>query len=124
MVAGIATLRLLKAHPPYERLEQLAGALVEGLVKSATRSNVPVQINRMGSMLTVFFSETPIQNFAQAKASHRDWFARWAQGLRQQGILVAPSPFEALFLSTAHTEDHMAQFIQASRKPFRSLKRR
>lgn len=119
MAAGIATLRVLNAHPPYERLERLAATLVEGLVRSATRSNASIQINRIGSMLTIFFSEEPIRNFAQAKASQRDWFARWAQLLRQQGILVPPSPFETLFLSTAHTEDHVARFVQASRKALR-----
>ncbi len=124
MVAGVATLRALKAHPPYEPLERLAETLVEGLVKSATRRDIPIQINRIGSMLTVFFSEEPIRNFAQAKASQRDWFARWAQALRQQGILVPPSPFEALFLSTAHTEDHVARFVQASRKALRLPPRR
>ncbi len=123
MAAGIATLRELKARPPYERLEQLSGRLVEGLVKSATRSEVPVQINRLGSMLTIFFSETPVRHFEQAKVSRRDQFARWAQVLRRQGILVPPSPFEALFLSTAHTDGHVDRVVQASRAAFRALRR-
>jgi glutamate-1-semialdehyde 2,1-aminomutase len=122
LAAGIATLRTLKARPPYERLDRLAGMLVEGLVKSATRSDVPVQVNRIGSMLTLFFSDAPVQNFAQAKAGRRDRFAGWFQALRRQGVLVPPSPFEALFLSAAHSEDHVAQFIRASRKAFRALR--
>ena len=124
MAAGIATLRELKARPPYERLDQLSGRLVEGLVKSATRSELPVQINRLGSMLTIFFSEAPIRRFEQAKAGRRDQFARWAQVLRREGILVPPSPFEALFLSTAHTNGHVDRFIQASRAAFRALRSR
>ncbi|MBI3011460.1 MAG: glutamate-1-semialdehyde 2,1-aminomutase [Candidatus Omnitrophica bacterium] len=124
MTAGIATLQELKTDPPYERLERLSGRLAEGLLKSASRSDIAIQINRLGSMLSVFFSETPVRDFAQAKASRRDRFAQWAQSLRRHGILIPPSPLEALFLSTAHTEAQVDRMVDASRTAFRSLKKK
>lgn len=123
MAAGIATLTALAHHPPYEALERLGARLVEGLLNAAIRSNVPVQINRAGSMLTVFFSETPVQQAAHVRASRRERFSRWAHALRRQGILIPPSPSEAMFLSTAHRDAHIDRFIEASRKAFRSLGR-
>jgi glutamate-1-semialdehyde 2,1-aminomutase len=124
MAAGIATLRRLTAQPPYEPLDGLAATLVEGLVKSAARHDAPIVINRIGSMLTLFFSEGPVENLAQAQATQRDRFAHWARTLRQQGVVVPPSPFEALFLSTAHTKAHVARFLEASHVAFRAPARR
>ncbi|MBI3021045.1 MAG: aminotransferase class III-fold pyridoxal phosphate-dependent enzyme, partial [Candidatus Omnitrophica bacterium] len=124
MTAGIATVQGLKTDPPYERLERLSGRLAEGLLKSASRSDVAIQINRLGSMLSVFFSETTVRDFEQAKASRRDRFAQWAQSLRRRGILIPPSPLEALFLSTAHTSAHVDRMVDASRTAFQSLKKK
>ena len=121
MAAGAAVLRELKAHPPYDHLEQLSDRLAQGLSESAARAGVPVQINRVGSMLTVFFSETPVRTFAQAKAVHRDRFARWARALQAEVVLIPPSPFEALFVSTAHTEVHVERILRASDVAFRSM---
>jgi len=118
MAAGIATLSELKAHPPYERLEELARQLADGLQELASRAGVPVHVNRAGSMLTLFFSDAPVRQFSQAKGVRRDHFARWAVGLREAGILVPPSPWEALFLSTAHTERHVDKALRASRSIF------
>jgi len=121
MAAGIATLKELRAHPPYAALERLAQRLTDGLVRFARQSGVPIQVNRFGSMLTVFFSLAPVRDVAQAKTSRREQFARWANGLRQRGVLVPPSPFETLFLSTAHTERHIDQFVDASRAVFAKM---
>ena len=123
MTAGLAALDWLHHQPPYERLQRLAQRLVEGLVRAATRANVPIQINHVGSMLTVFFADSPVRNFTHAKASRRDQFAHWAQTLRRRGILVPPSPFEALFLSAAHTEQHIERLIDASAASFTSMKK-
>ena len=122
MAAGIATLRALKAQPPYQALDRLAGRLINGLRDAAERSGVAVQINRAASMFTMFFSETPVRNFAQTKASRTDRFAQWAQALRAQAILIPPSPFEALFLSTRHTGGHIERLIEASSAAFKRMK--
>ena len=123
MAAGIATLKALRAHPPYEALERVGARLVEGLLNAAIRSNVPIQINRIGSMLTVFFSETPVRQFAHARAARRERFGQWARALMRHGMLIPPSPYEALFLSTVHTDAQIDRFIHASHKAFRSLGR-
>ena len=122
MAAGITTLRELSVHPPYDQLETLSRRLVDGLVQEAQRTHLPIQINWLGSMFTVFFSQGPVRNFTQAKASRREQFAQWAQALQRRGILVAPSPFEALFVSTAHTALHIDRFLEASHEAFASIR--
>ena len=97
---------------------------MEGLVRAATRSDLPVQINRLGSMLTLFFSEEPVRQFAKASASRRDQFAAWALGLRKRGILIPPSPLEAIFLAAAHTEAQVDRCVDAARAAFRAIRRR
>jgi glutamate-1-semialdehyde 2,1-aminomutase len=118
MAAGIASLRELAEHPPYEQMERLTQRLAEGLGQAARAAGVPVQINAVGSMFTLFFSAAPVTNFAQAKAVDREQFARWARALLDDGILVPPSPFEALCVSSAHTESQITRFIQAARQAF------
>jgi glutamate-1-semialdehyde 2,1-aminomutase len=108
MAAGVATLRWLRTHPPYAQLERDAAFVEQELARAATAAGVPVHINRAGSMFTVFFSE-------------RDRFAQWAQGLRRRGILIPPSPFEALFISTAHRRPQLERLIGASRQIFREV---
>ncbi len=122
MAAGIATLRTLRAHPPYRHLEQFAQHIHDELLTAASETHIPVQINRVGSMLTLFFSRAPITNAAQAKASQREAFGQWARLLRREGVLVPPSPFEALFVSTAHQPRHMDRLRRATRKAFRSMR--
>ena len=122
MAAGIAALNELKAHSPYGRMERLTQRVMEGLAKEAERAGVPVCVNGFGSMFTLFFSPSPVRNFAQATTSQRDRFARWALALRRQGILIPPSPFEALFLSAAHSEDHVDRTIRAARHAFTSAR--
>ena len=121
MAAGIATLADLRAQPPYGRLEALGAAAEAGLRAAAAEARVPVRVNRAGSLFTVFFSAEPVGSWAEAQRSRTDQFARWARGLRAAGILVPPSPFEALFLSTAHTQAHVDRLVAASRRLFRAL---
>lgn len=121
MAAGIATLKELKDHPPYERLETRTRHLARELSGAADRLGVAVQVNQVGSMFTLFFSKKPVRDFTQAKASDRSRFARWANALRREGILVPPSPFEALFLSTVHTEAQLDRLIRTSHKAFGTM---
>lgn len=118
MQTGMATLKELKRHPPYRRLERLGAQLEQGLLLQANRSGVPIQINRIGSMLTVFFSNRPVRNEEEVLLCNRVRFARWANVLREQGILIPPSPFEAIFLSAKHSESDIKKFIVASAHAF------
>jgi len=122
MAAGVATLGVLKEQPPYSQVEALAARLAEGIQHEAERAGVPIQVNRAGSMMTVFFSERPVVNVDGAKGSRRDRFARWATALRERGLLVPPSPFEALFVSAAHTRAHIDRLVEASRETFQAMR--
>ena len=122
MAAGIATLDQLRAHAPYGRLEQAGARLTRALAKAARAAGVPIQINRVGSMMTVFFTDRPVRNAADARATRREAFAQWAQTLRSHGILIPPSPFEALFLSTAHTAGELDRFVRVSSAAFQALR--
>ncbi|MBI3321987.1 MAG: glutamate-1-semialdehyde 2,1-aminomutase [Candidatus Omnitrophica bacterium] len=121
MIGGIAVVNAIKNDSPYARLERLAARLASGLAQGAVACGVPLQVNRAGSMMTVFFADSPITNFAQARATDRNRFARWANGLRDRGVLVPPSPFEALFISSAHTERHIERCLEASRRVLKAL---
>ena len=124
MAGGVAVLKEIHAHPPYERLEKLSRRLEQGLAALAQASGIPLHVNRVGSMLTAFFSKTPVRNFTQVQASQRNSFAQWATHLRDQGILIPPSPYEALFLSTAHTDEHVDRLLRACRGAFESMQPR
>ena len=118
MAAGVAAIRELRSRRPYARLERSGAQLEAGLREAAEDAGVPVWINRVGSMLTVFFSDRPIRNQAQAKVSRLSAFGVWAESLRAQGILIPPSPFEAIFLSTAHSQAQLSRFVRAARIAF------
>ncbi len=122
MAAGIATLTHLAQASPYKRLNQLAQRLAGGIKERAQKAGVAVQVNRVGSMLTVFFSDGQVANATQAAASRRDRFAQWAVSLRRQGVLVPPSALEALFISTAHTDAQIDRAIQAAGRAFQEIR--
>lgn len=114
MAAGLAQLRQLHENPElYTRLEQTSAALEAGLRE--VFSALPAQINRVGSLMTVFFTEQPVTSYAQAKASDSARFSHWYQELLRHGIYAAPSQFEAMFLSTAHTEEDLSLILSAAR---------
>lgn len=121
MAAGVATLRALQAHPPYARLSSLTQELVDGLRAVAGKVGVAIHINVTGSMFTVFFTQAPVRNAADVSASRRDQFAVWSRALRAQGILIPPSPYEAMFLSTAHRQADADAFVRAARAAFAAV---
>jgi glutamate-1-semialdehyde 2,1-aminomutase len=122
MAAGFATLRLMTAAA-YERLERLSAALAEGLAREAARAKVPVQVNRVGSMLTVFFSEKPVFDAASARAASTRRFGAFFHALLDAGVYLPPSQFEAAFLSTAHTEDDVEATLRAAAGAFAAAAR-
>lgn len=113
MAAGLAQLKTLQQNPEiYKQLEKRGAQLERGL--KAALKNVPAQINRVGSILTVFFTEQPVKSYAAAKSSNLSLYTRWYQGLLAHGIYAAPSQFEAMFLSSAHTEEDIAAIVKAA----------
>jgi glutamate-1-semialdehyde 2,1-aminomutase len=102
MAAGIATLKQLKKPGVYENLEKNSFRLAEGLGRVAERLGVDVTLNRVGSMLGMFFTPGPVRNFDEAKTSDTDRFARYYRKMLENGVYLAPSQFEAVFVSAAH----------------------
>jgi glutamate-1-semialdehyde 2,1-aminomutase len=119
--AGIATLKLLQKPTVYQTLEARGGALAEGLADAATAAGVPVQINRAGSVWTVFFTATPVRDYATAKTSDTKRFGRFFSAMLDAGVYLPPSQFEAWFLSLAHTDREIQRTLKAARTAFSSL---
>lgn len=117
MAAGIAQLRILKSNPEiYQNLER-RGAMLEKGLKEAL-SGIPAQVNRVGSLLTVFFTANPVNSYEAARSSNLEQFRRWYLGLLEQGIYAAPSQFEAMFLCNAHTDKEVERIIDCAGKIF------
>jgi glutamate-1-semialdehyde 2,1-aminomutase len=121
MAAGIATLRELKTHPPYARLEAISARIVEGLQAAATEFGHAHQIQRVGSMWTLFFTSTPITNFATAMTSDKQKFSRFFWGMMDRGVYLPCSQFEAAFTCAALTDQQVEETILAGRETLRSM---
>ena len=117
MAAGHATLRLMTAAA-YGKLEELAAKLAQGLAERAAAAKVPVQVNRVGSMLTVFFSDKPVFDAASARAASTKRFGAFFHRMLEGGAYLPPSQFEAAFLSTAHSEGDIEQTLLAAEAAF------
>ena len=122
VTAGIETLKLLKKPGVYRQLEERGRFLSEGLLEAARELGVGVTLNRVGSMMTLFFTPGPVTDYASAKKSDTLAFARFFRAMLEEGIYLPPSQFEAAFLSTAHTSADIAKTVRAARIAFRSLK--
>ena len=117
MAAGLAQLRILQQHPEvYTGLER-RGALLESGLHGALK-DVPAQINRVGSIMTVFFTDAPVTSYEQAKSSDLEKFKRWYLGLLSRGVYAAPSQFEAMFLSSMHTDEEIETIVNAAKEIF------
>jgi glutamate-1-semialdehyde 2,1-aminomutase len=122
VAAGLAALRELKAGPEvYERLDRHAARLTSGIAQAAREANVPVTINRVGSMFTVFFGDAEVTDFASASRSDTSRFGAFFRGMLDEGVYLPCSQFEAAFLSAAHTEQDIDDTIAAAGKTFRAL---
>ena len=118
MAAGIAQLELLQQPGVYETLEARSARLAEGLGEAASAACVPIQQTRVGSMFCTFFSDQPIIDYTTAKTASTDRYARFFQAMLDQSIYLAPSQFEAAFLSLAHQQEEIEQTIAAARSAF------
>jgi len=122
VTAGIETLKLLKKPGIYRQLEERGRLLSEGLLEAAREVGVGVTLNRVGSMMTMFFTPGPVTDYASAKKSDTLAFAAFFRAMLEQGIYLPPSQFEAAFLSTAHTSGDIAKTVRAARIAFKKLK--
>ena len=114
MEAGLATLSQLEWPGVYERLEAGGARLQAGLERAVANAQAPCTVNRAGSLATLFFSPDPVRDYAGAKACDTEAFARYFAGMLERGFLIAPSQFEGLFLSLAHTDDEIDAFVCAA----------
>lgn len=121
VAAGLKTLELLRAPGFYERLDTLAESLVAGLRAEADRASVALTINRVGSMFTPFFTAEAVTDYASAKKADTAAFGRFFRALLERGIYFPPSQFEAAFISSAHSEDDVAETIRAAGAAFTAL---
>ncbi len=121
MTAGIETLKILHQPGFYEGLEEKGRKLAEGMREEARRAGVKAQVNQVGSMLTSFFTETEVVDYGTAKSSDTAGYGHFFARMLDEGIHLAPSQFEAAFLSCAHQDEDIAQTIAAAQASFRDL---
>jgi glutamate-1-semialdehyde 2,1-aminomutase len=115
MAAGLATLNVLSGNPGiYEELERKADKLCRGLKEALGRSGILVTINRMGSMMTVFFSGSEVFDYESALKSDTTLYAAYFREMQKQGIYLPPAQFETFFLSIAHTDEDIERTIEAA----------
>jgi len=104
MAAGLATLRETARHGFYDELEQRTKRLLRGLKEAAGRFGVPITLGHAGSMWGIYFTAGPVHNYADAKKADAALFGRWHKAALGRGVFLAPSAFEAAFVSSAHTD--------------------
>jgi glutamate-1-semialdehyde 2,1-aminomutase len=121
MTAGIATLEVLQEPGTWQSLEESTLELAQGIGAAAQAAVVAIQQTRVGTMFATFFSEIPPRDWPSVKTCDTTKFAQFFQSMLAQGIYLAPSQFEAAFMSTAHTGDVIEDTIEASRAAFRAL---
>lgn len=122
MAAGLAMLKYLKQHSEvYTQIERSTSLLVEGIRKQFNEAGIPHSINQVGSMFTLFFTDQPVINFDTAKTSDTALFARYFQAMSSRGVYLAPSQYEAMFISTSITEDVVSKILEANRSALQEL---
>lgn len=115
MMAGLVTLKQLQAPGVYERLEHLAARLESGLLDAFAAAGAPVTINRVGSLLTVFFAKGPVVDMASASGADHQAFGRMFHSILGRGVYLPPSGYEAWFVSLAHTDADIDATVEAAR---------
>ncbi|CAN5614121.1 hypothetical protein BH24DEI1_BH24DEI1_12200 [soil metagenome] len=122
MAAGLATLTLMaRTADLYEVLESRTARLERGLREAAKSAGLPVTVNRLGSMITVFFTDGPVTDFKSASRSDTEAFRGWFHGLLSRGVYWPASAFEAAFLSYAHSPDDIDAVVNAASEAFSEL---
>jgi glutamate-1-semialdehyde 2,1-aminomutase len=114
--AGLATLQVLADTNPYAQLDALGARLQAGLEAGAKAADIPLQVSRVGSMMTAFFSETKATDYTSALSASRETYGRYFRAMLDGGVYLAPSQFEAGFVSVAHTEADIDQTVELAAK--------
>jgi len=121
MTAGLLTLRRLRDETIYEGLERRTARLAEGLSNAAADFGISTTTNRVGSMWTSFFTDEPVTNWKSANRSERQLYGRFFHAMLGEGVYLAPSQFEAAFVSIAHTDLVIDETIEAARRAFKLI---
>ncbi|MDT9756375.1 glutamate-1-semialdehyde 2,1-aminomutase [Heyndrickxia coagulans] len=121
MTAGYETLRQLTPET-YAAFRRKVDRLEQGFHEAAVKYDIPHTINRAGSMIGIFFTNEEVNNFASARTSDLDLFARYYRGMAENGIFLPPSQFEGIFLSAAHTDDDIDRTVEAAEKTFKAIR--
>lgn len=120
MTAGITTLNLLNKPGVYEELEAKSAKLAEGMAEAAERAGVNVSFNRVGSMVCTFFTSEKVKDYTSACTSDTGKFAKFFKSMLDQGIYLAPSQFEAAFVSLAHTDEDIEKTVESAYNAFKA----
>ncbi|MCI0657239.1 MAG: glutamate-1-semialdehyde 2,1-aminomutase [Acidobacteria bacterium] len=123
MAAGLATLKSLQRLNPYSRLDSLGRRLADGLKEAAESAGVALRVNRVGSMLTPFFTAEEVTDFASASLSDTQRYSAFFHGMLRRGNYLPPAQFEAHFLSASHTEQDVDRTVEDARNTFREMER-
>ncbi|SRR6266404_5744317 len=121
VTAGLAILKLLRDSNPYEELERRSAKLAQGLRNAAAEAGIPSTVNRVGSMLTAFFTEGPVTDWPSAKQSDAERYGRFFRAMLEEGVYLAPSQFECAFVSLAHNDELIERTIEAAGRSMRNL---
>lgn len=119
--AGIACLEVLQADGVYDKMDRLGQRLEKGILDAAEEFDVTITVNRLKGALTIYFTDVKVENYEQAEATDGEIFGRFFKLMLEQGINLAPSKYEAWFLTTEHTEEDVNTALQAVRKAFSQL---
>ncbi len=119
LAAGLKTLEILRRPGAYDRLEELGARLERGLAAAAAGADIPACINRVGSMLTLFFCPGPVRSYEEAKQADAARFGRFFGAMRDGGVFLPPSQFEAMFVSLAHSEAEVDQVVDRAAEALR-----
>ena len=121
MAAGLKQLEILKETDPYPELDEKGKMLEDGLNQLIEKYNIPAKVNRVGSMITLFFTDKEPKNFNDVKQCDLETFTKFFWLLLDKGVYIAPSQFEASFLSTAHSREDINQTLNAVEDTFKEL---
>ncbi|MHC4873599.1 MAG: glutamate-1-semialdehyde 2,1-aminomutase [Planctomycetota bacterium] len=121
LAAGLETIKELTESPPYEKIEKLAAKLKDGLEELGKKHSLNISVSQKGGMFTLFFRSEIPSNLDEAKECDTDKFAAYFSGMLEEGIYIPPSQFETNFISAAHSEDDVENFLSAADKVFSKL---
>jgi glutamate-1-semialdehyde 2,1-aminomutase len=116
MAAGLKCIEILARPGTYERLDQLGKRLADGLASAAEAARIPSTVNRVGSMVTLFFAKGPITDYASARTSDTERFGAFFRKMRERGVFLPPAQYEAMFVSLAHTDEDVDAVIASAKQ--------